>query len=70
MPPYELIGLQFGLDPIKAPKVNPGLFKIERRIEMPFEMGLYFSEASTTTKNHMLILGLFEQICLNNFAKG
>jgi len=37
---------------------------------MPFELGLYFSEASLTTKNHMEILGLFEQICLNNFAKG
>jgi len=70
MPPYQLVGMHFGLDAVKAPKINPGLFKIERRIEMPFELGLYFSEASMTTKNHMEILGLFEQICLNNFAKG
>jgi hypothetical protein len=69
MPPYELTALQFGLDPTKAPKVNPGFFKIERRIEMPFELGFYFCEASMTSRNHMLILGLFEQICLNNFVK-
>ena len=69
MPPYELINLHFGMDPTKAPKVNSGLFKIERRAEMPFEQGLYFCEASMSTDNHLTILARFERICLEYFAE-
>lgn len=69
MPPYELINLHFGVDPTKAPKVNPGFFKIERRAEMPFEQGFYFCEAAMTTKDHVAILEIFERICLEKFEK-
>lgn len=69
MPPYELISLNFGMDPAKAPKTDSGFFKIERRAGMPFEQGLHFCEAALTTMNHTKILEIFERICLENFAK-
>ena len=68
MPPYELVTLHFGMDPTKAPKTNSGVFRIERRTEMPFEQGLYFSEAAMTTDNHSTVLNRFERICLKRFA--
>jgi hypothetical protein len=69
LPSYELINIQFGMDPTKAPKLNPGMFRIERRTEMPFELGLYFCEAAMTTDNHLTILARFERICLEKIAK-
>jgi len=69
MPPYELIDIHFGMDPLRAPQPNPGLFKIEARAQMPFDFGLYFCEAAMTTDAHVAILLRFEQICLERFAK-
>jgi hypothetical protein len=68
MPPYELINLHFGMDPTRAPKINSGMFKIERRAEMPFEQGIYFCEAQMSTDNHLNVLTRFERICLDSFA--
>lgn len=69
MPPYQLTNIHFGIDPTKAPVVNTGVFKIEARAQMPFEMGLYFCEAAMTTDNHLAILNRFERICLERFAE-
>ena len=69
IPAYQLINLQFGLDPTKAPQINPGIFRIEARVNMALETKLYFCEATMKTDNHMAILSRFERICLENFAK-
>jgi hypothetical protein len=69
MPPYEMTAIYFGMDPTRAPKNNAGIFRIERRAEMPFEQGLYFSEAAISTDNHLKILEKFERICLEKFVK-
>ncbi|HUO04142.1 MAG TPA: hypothetical protein VMU16_02985, partial [Candidatus Binataceae bacterium] len=61
--------LQFGYDPLKAPKFPPTIFRIERRSEMPYSENLYFSEAGTTTDNHLTILNRFERICLEKIAR-
>ncbi|MGB6553494.1 MAG: hypothetical protein WBE78_08385, partial [Candidatus Binataceae bacterium] len=63
------INLHFGLDPVKVPLINPGMFKIEARAQMPLDLGLYFCEASLTTEKHLAILRRFEHICLERFAK-
>lgn len=68
LPPYQLINVHFGLDPTKTPQVNPGMFKIEARAQMPLDLGLYFCEAAMTTDNHLTVLGRFERICLEHFA--
>ncbi len=68
IPAYQLINLQFGLDPTKAPQVNPGMFRIEARANMALETKLYFCEATMKTDNHMTILSRFERICLEKFA--
>jgi hypothetical protein len=69
MPPYEMTTIHFGIDSTKAPSSNSGLFRIERRVGMPFEQGLYFCEAAMPTDSHLKILEKFERICLDKFAK-
>jgi hypothetical protein len=68
-PNYELVGLNFGYDPFATPKFAPSIFKIERRVEIPFDSHLYFSEAAMTTDNHVAVLEKFERICLERFSK-
>jgi len=67
-PAYELVGLQFGFDGLKAPKIAPNIFRIERRAEAPFDQNLYFCEAATRTETHMAILDRFERICKERIA--
>ena len=68
IPTYQLTTIQFGLDPTKAPQINPGMFRIENRAQMALETKLYFCEAAMTTENHMTILSKFERVCLEKFA--
>jgi hypothetical protein len=68
IPTYQLVNVQFGLDPTKTPQVNPGTFRIEARANMQLETKLYFCEAAMTTANHMSILSKFERICLEKFV--
>jgi hypothetical protein len=69
IPPYELTSLQFGIDVTRTPAANSGLFKIERRADIPFEMDIYYCEAAMTTDNHLTVLSRFERICLERFAE-
>ena len=69
MPHYELINIHFGFDPLKAPVINTGVFRIEARAQMPLDLGIYFCEAAMTTDKHLAILTRFETICLEKFAK-
>jgi hypothetical protein len=61
---YEVSGLYFTCDPLKATKFAPPLFRIERRADIPYEMNLYFCEAPLSTDNTIAVLEQFESACL------
>lgn len=63
-PTYELTSLSFAFDPLKASKVAPSAFRIERRVDVPYEMNLYFCEAPLSTDQTLDVVTRFERACL------
>lgn len=67
------IALQFGPDPMAAARKPIGLnapgFRIERRINFPFEANRYFSGANLSTKAHLDLLAQIELVALKAAAR-
>lgn len=61
----HVASLMFSVDPDKLPKriasINPTAFRIERRVDVPFDQNRYFSMANTSTGTHIAILEEIER---------
>jgi hypothetical protein len=60
---YEPTGILFNLDQSMS-KLMPGIFSIERRVEIPFSEKKYFSNAPLATQDHIDLLVDFETTLL------
>lgn len=56
---FEPVSIAMGLDASQT-KLNPGLFTIERRTEVPFSEDTYFSQAPLRTAEHIELIQHFE----------
>jgi hypothetical protein len=61
---YEPTALLFNLDQ-SVSKLTPGVFSIERRVEIPFSDKKYFSNAPLETTTHIELLATFENHLLS-----
>ncbi len=68
-PSYELININFWIDKAKYPVLAPGIFRLDRRENVPFEQNVYYSEAPMSTDNHIAVLQRLERICSETFPK-
>jgi len=59
LPPLQLYSLGMNIDPTMAPLICD--FRIERRVGVPYEAGVYFSQAPLRTSDHVSALEEFER---------
>jgi hypothetical protein len=64
LPPFHLIALGMNVDPSKA--MTPADFRLERRLGVPYEANVYFSQAPLRTPDHLAALEEIEEILREN----
>jgi hypothetical protein len=69
-PSYELTTVNFSFDRTKYPQLAPPAFRLERRENVPFGQGAYYTEAPMKTENHIAVLTRLEQLCLEALENG
>lgn len=59
---FELFGFSLAADATKIPGMKPALFRVERKIQIPFEKNLFISSAPLKTDDHLRILEALENL--------
>jgi hypothetical protein len=62
----QFFAIHFNFDPSTIPgrisRINPSQFRIERRLEIPYDQNRYFCQANTTTEKHIELLEQLERM--------
>ena len=62
----QVSGININIDkttiPGRAGPINPTIFNIFRRIDVPYALNRYFSQANMTTEDHIALLGEVEKL--------
>lgn len=62
----QFSGISINVDKTTLPgrlgPINPTIFNIYRRLDVPYAQNRYFSQANMTTNEHLELLGEFEQL--------
>lgn len=65
----QFAGLNINVDKTTLPNriggINPSIFNIYRRLDIPYEKNRYFCQANMGTKDHIALLGEFEKLASN-----
>jgi hypothetical protein len=65
---FEAFGFSIATDTTRIPSLRPINFRIERKIDIPFERNIFISSAPLTTANHQHVLQALEDLA-NKVAK-
>jgi hypothetical protein len=63
--PYRFGSITMSMEPERQPALQPGVFQIERRQNIPFDENVYWAQAPLRTGDHTKLLEALEQLLAN-----